>query len=611
MPTTGEQLRQISKNLNWFYADAQTRAKLGLFDLNKDAERIFGKILSWVLGYELNDLNREKYNHPAVDFGNEKERVAVQITTTVSDRKIQHTLEMFLKYHLDTNYDHIIVMMIALDTAELAVPASPPHVTFTKEDIWSIPKLVSKIEALSDSKIDEISRYLDEQMGALQNMGIVQAKARLTLGLSALAPGEFLGREEELDAIEQRVRGHYSPIELYGFGGMGKTELAIEYGRRKMDSTAVFFARFSGTIRDTITGPIADAFSGYSKTTAQGIPKPEQMIYAEVMNLLGGLDNGAILIIDNVDGEGQDFSALCGPEYTALCGLRLNLIITTRFDRSENGGIEVGALKRKYLYEMILRILDKTTIVITKEKMDELIQTVDSHTLTVELCARTLKMSRPRMTPEALLEKLRAGDLGDSNFAKVASRKDRDQQKRRIEEHIRNLFRISDLPPAELSYMANATLICEEYGLPYDWFAEAQSEFDQDVMQHLLDRGWIQLDQKTDMLSIHPLIRQVARGVIEPSVEVSGSFLNGLRAIFERNYQNGIDNDAIVYLITGLPKLLQDWIPISWCYILRDWCLHKLDEMDVKIDWMVKSIAGMRRELDGIKEMYFSDTNGV
>lgn len=63
MSITGDQIRRISKNLNWFYADAQTRSKLGQFDLHKDAERVFGTVLSKVLGCELEDLNRKKYNH--------------------------------------------------------------------------------------------------------------------------------------------------------------------------------------------------------------------------------------------------------------------------------------------------------------------------------------------------------------------------------------------------------------------------------------------------------------------------------------------------------------------------------------------------------------------
>lgn len=600
MSITGDQIRRISKNLNWFYADAQTRAKLGQFDLHKDAERVFGTILGKVLGVELEDLNRKKYNHPAVDFGNTQAGVAVQVTTTVSDQKIRHTLDTFMKYKLDEQYGHIIVMVIALDVDGLTAPVAPANVIFTKDDIWSIPKLISKIEAMDDDEIAQLDQYLQTQMGNLQNANTSQLeKKQLNLGFSALAPGEFLGRNEELAAIEQRVREHYNPIELYGFGGMGKTELAIEYGRRKMADSDVFFVRFDTSIRNTIIGPIAEAFSGYSKETADGIAKPDSQIYMEVMDMLGALGRNDILIIDNVDSEEKEFFELCGPEYTALCRLQLNLIITTRFDRGEQGGIEIGALHRQYLDEMMRRILKDTKIQITQQQMDDLIQAVDCHTLAVELIARTLKMTRPRISPEELLEKLRTGDLSSNRFARVDSHKDRNRQKRRIEEHIQNLFRISSLPSEERSYMANAVLMDEDMGLPYDWFAQAQPDFDQDVMQHLLDRGWVRLARETDVLTIHPLIYQIARAEIEPSVEVSEGFLCGLWSVFKRNEENGVANDAVARLIGFLPDPLMEWVPVAWLKDLNRWYEANIERMKREITWKEKYIAGLKQIKEG------------
>ncbi len=593
MSITGDRIRRISKNLNWFYADAQTRAKLGQFDLHKDAERVFGTILGKVLGVELEDLNRKKYNHPAVDFGNTQAGVAVQVTTTVSDQKIRHTLDTFMKYKLDEQYGHIIVMVIALDVDGLTAPVAPANVIFTKDDIWSIPKLISKIEAMDDAEIAQLDQYLQTQMGNLQNANTSQLeKKQLNLGFSALAPGEFLGRNEELAAIEQRVREHYNPIELYGFGGMGKTELAIEYGRRKMADSDVFFVRFDTSIRNTITGPIAEAFSGYSKETADGIQKPDSQIYMEVMDMLGALGRNDILIIDNVDSEEKEFFELCGPEYAALCRLQLNLIITTRFDRGEQGGIEIGALHKQYLDEMMRRILKDTKIQITQQQLDDLIHAVDCHTLAVELIARTLKMTRPRISPEELLEKLRTGDLSSQRFARVDSHKDRNQQKRRIEEHIQNLFRISSLPSEELSYMANAVLMAEKCGLPYDWFAEAQPDFDQDVMQHLLDRGWIHLDNKKDLLTLHPLVYKVAKQELSPTFESSKGFLSGLWRVFEHNERNGIDSEPIASLFAGITGPMYYRLPEEWINVLCAWYDDKIEKLRKSNAWRKKRLEG-------------------
>jgi len=416
---------------------------------------------------------------------------------------------------------------------------------------------------------------VDEMLKDIQKLieQLRPPKNQLSLSLSTLAPGEFRGREEEIREIDRYICEHRKPIELYGFGGMGKSELAIEYCRRKMESSdiCVHFVRFDKSIRNTIVGSIANAFSGYSRFTEQGIPKSEQVVYTEVMKMLAEQNENDILCIDNVDSETEEFSDLCGSEYRELCQLHMNLIITTRFDRGEFGGIEVGALKRNHLHDLITYILDDSSLTLSENQMDDLIIAVDSHTLAVELIARTLKMNRPRLSPEELLKKLKSGDLGGRSLARVQSHKDRDMQKRRIEDHIRTLFSIASLPPREFAYLRNAILINPDYGLPYDWFAEAQPEFDQDVIQHLIERGWVQQKRQSDLIAIHPLIHAVANKEITPSVNCSSAFLCGLWKIFERNQFDGDRSDPIAYILAFLPSPLDSWIPESWLKTLCEW----------------------------------------
>ena len=410
-------------------------------------------------------------------------------------------------------------------------------------------------------------------------------KNQLNLSFSSLAPGEFRGREEEIKAIDCRIKERRKPIELYGFGGMGKSELSIEYCRRKMESNGirVHFVRFDKTMRNTVVGPIADAFSGYSRFTEQGVPKSESVIYSEVMKMLGEQSEDDILCIDNVDSETEEYSELCGKEYADLCRLKMNLIITTRFDRAEFGGIEVGALQRKHLYNLIAHILKESPLILTEKQMDDLIQAVDSHTLAVELIARTLKMNRPRLTPKELLEKLQSGDLGGTSFTKVASHKDRDLQKRRIEDHIKILFQITSLPPEELSYMKNASLMDIRHGLPYDWFAEAQPNFDQDIIENLINRGWINLNRQNDFLRIHPLIHSLSQKELGASIESNSAFLSSLWAIFERYRFDGNKGRPIASLFAELPPILQNWIPEEWVDILCDWYDVSIDKIKLGI----------------------------
>ena len=328
-------------------------------------------------------------------------------------------------------------------------------------------------------------------------------KNKLSLGLSTLSEGEFLGRESELKRIEQSVIQNRNPIVVYGFPGMGKTELVIEYGRRKLSTCQVHFVRFEESFFQTVVNPIATAFSGYSKYWPNGQKKDASVIYDEVMHMLGEQSVNDFLIIDNVDSDSDDFSDLCDEVFDALCQLPMHLIITTR-SRCEDFGIEVDTLDNHLLYDLINRFVN-----LPVSEMDMLIEAVEGHTLTVELIARSLKYSIPRITLDEIIKQLQSVETRTTSLARVATNKDRIRKKRRIEDHLIMLFKMDGIPELELQYMCNAFCVSAT-GIDIDLYALACDEFDQDIFNRLMERGWLRLS-KASVLSVHPLIQDVTK----------------------------------------------------------------------------------------------------
>lgn len=368
---------------------------------------------------------------------------------------------------------------------------------------------------------DDIRIKLDSILASAEDRKQNTAGKCLGLGLSTLSEGEFLGREEELRQIDRHIRQYRNPIIVYGFPGMGKTELVIEYGRRKMSACQVHFVRFEQSFLNTVVNSISNAFSGYSKLHPDGQAKSDECIFREVMHMLRERSAEDILIIDNVDSESEDFADLCDEYFSALCQLPMRLIITTR-TRCEDSGIEVGVLEKHHLHQLMKRF-----VALTDTQMDSLINAVDAHTLTIELIARTLKHSIPRISPEAMLERLNRGETGVSAFARISSKKDRNPKKWRIEEHLLNLFRINELPSDEIQYMCNAFCIPDK-GMELALFASACEDFDQDKFAHLVERGWVRLDESIDFVSVHPLIREITRKACDITFAGIQGFVDGL-----------------------------------------------------------------------------------
>ena len=218
------------------------------------------------------------------------------------------------------------------------------------------------LQRLLDGSLEpqpERRRYQNAQAMLSDAQALVELTApvpnRLALSVSALGHGAFLGREEQLEHIRQALEAGDKPVILWGFAGMGKTELAAELCRRWRRGRT-YFVRVQDSLRHTVVGPIADAFSGYDRTDRYGREKPEEQVYREVMKLLAQRDEGDLLILDNLDGERGFDRFQQEPAFRALCALPMGLVMTTR--SPVEGGIELDALPRPLLRALLGRFVE-------------------------------------------------------------------------------------------------------------------------------------------------------------------------------------------------------------------------------------------------------------
>lgn len=359
-------------------------------------------------------------------------------------------------------------------------------------------------------------------------------KYRLGLQVSTLPEGAFQGREAELQEIGRRLASGQKPVVLWGFGGMGKTELAIEYGRRRLAQEAgqVYFVRFAGSFADTLTGPVADAASGYSKldpVTQKN--KSKERVLDEILNHLKELGPDDLLIIDNVDKAGSDFAALTAESaYTRLCSLPVRLLLTTRSE-------QIGQMEVRSLDLQALRAIMRKFYPAEDQTLDPLIEAVGRHTLTVEIMARMLKADR-QLTPQQLLARLhQTGALNRPDDIPVATQKDRSLpgagEKKRIYEHLRILFDCTGLSDQEKMLLRHAFLIPDQ-GMDSALFCACEERAAAAALDHLIELGWVQETQAEErVLTLHPLVQEVIWEELKPAPENCEGFLQTLRSQYD------------------------------------------------------------------------------
>jgi hypothetical protein len=161
-----------------------------------------------------------------------------------------------------------------------------------------------------------------------------------------------IGTDDDADGKRRKM------FVVYGLGGMGKTQLCVEYVRRhKEDFTAIFW--LDGSSKDSLRQSLASAAmrAGLSGPDAYDV---EDAI-AALRQWLSLEDNiGWLLVLDNVDREWQGANGRVDPQaYDYKDYLppadHGNILITTRLDRLQRAkaSLRMGAVDDDVGREML------------------------------------------------------------------------------------------------------------------------------------------------------------------------------------------------------------------------------------------------------------------
>ena len=541
MPTyTARLVDRAKERLLYWEREVKLDNQMGLTDINKAAENFYRGLLNIILDAELVNMNLMKMDFPAVDLAEKDGGLCVQVTSTEDRDKINHTLTKFFERDLQRVYRRLIVVIIGTKPkySKTPFPTKDGFVLDRDGDIWDTAGLLQQIEGLDDGKLKRVDEYLTRELGEGKRPAL-----RLPIGESLGVDG-FVGREAELAEMAQAIADGVKPVVLWGLGGMGKTELACQFGR-KYTAGRVFFARFRDSFYGTVADSIALGIPGVAERPLDGAQR-----YCLAMEQLRLCAQKDVLIVDNADG-GSRFEELKDETYRALCALPLRLIVTTR--HKVNRAIEVRRLENGELY----RIFENHEATVTREQMDALIAAAEGHTLTVDLMARTLAQSWGTVKPEDILGALDEGNLAQKQFPAVYSDHDPRETRRqeRIYARLAALFDLSAIGEAGRRVLGCATLL-PEGGMEESLFYLALPEALREELDSLEKRGW--LSREKGMLRIHPMVRLVCRTELKPTEENCKAFLHGINNQYDEKRYDHVKFRQMAEVFETASNLLED-----------------------------------------------------
>ena len=322
----------------------------------------------------------------------------------------------------------------------------------------------------------------------------------------------FCGRDKELDALHDQLSEN-SKIFLQGIPGIGKSELAKAYAKKhKKDYTNIIYINYSGSLKaDIVNLDFADDFNAN---------EPEAERFRRHARFLRSLKDDSLIIFDNFNAVATDDELL-----SEVLAYSCRILFTTRSRFDDYDTYTVEEMSGDTLLELMGKLFtdaDKYQAVLS-----EIIQTVHGHTFAVELAARLLEVGI--LDPDQLLEKLRTEKAAMDSKDKVSAKKDGKSKKATYYTHIHTLFSLYKLSKVESEVMRNLAL-APHNGVHAKLFALWLELKNMNAINDLIESGFVK-ELPGRMISLHPMIQEIALDEMKPSVVNCSIFLQSLQTI--------------------------------------------------------------------------------
>ena len=329
----------------------------------------------------------------------------------------------------------------------------------------------------------------------------------------------FCGRDTELEELHSLLETH-SKVFITGLAGIGKSEFAKAYAKtHRKDYTNILYFTYPDSLQTLIEDmDFADDLSTDDSTAR----------FKKHNRFLRSLKPDTLLIIDNFN-----TTAASEPQLDVLMKYNCKIIFTTR------SRFEIG-----YSYELN-EISDLESLVSLaahfytdtqnhRPTVERIIETVNRHTLSVELSARLLQTGI--LEPSEILAKLSKSTAAPDASDKITLTKDGHTKKATYHAHIQTLFSLFALNEKMQSVMRSAAFIPAD-GIRARLYAKLISLENMDAINDLIELGFIQ-NPEMDKITLHPLVQETVVSDLDPDTENCRPLLDSIHGIC---LQHGVD----------------------------------------------------------------------
>jgi len=396
----------------------------------------------------------------------------------------------------------------------LAMTREKVIIPFTMDDSALSPELEYDLNAVQ--RIDARTPTLDDRIGELAAgirnvIGYPKANVEndnedntdLKLKSSKISCNSgFMGRDNEIQELHENLRSN-DIVFLHGIGGIGKSEIAKQYAKRYSgEYDEIIFAAYTSTLREMIVGDNDIAITNFSKAANE---TEDEYFVRKLARIKELATEKTLIIVDNFDTDYDD-------DLEDFAEGSYKLLFTTRSDYSDTGYpvIRIKELDAQEQYELFIKIYNRPLRGDDEDKIREILELINGHTLTIELAAKMTQMKRQ---PARILEEMKSSGISSVLGGTVKHGLKSDVAYM----YIHRLFSMSKLSDDEMNIMMNMAFIPVD-GADFVEFGDLCDVDDYGIIDGLIKKSWIIYDNEADKVRLHPLIREIIIKEYNPDI---------------------------------------------------------------------------------------------
>jgi DNA polymerase III delta prime subunit len=225
-----------------FAGEVKNANAINWYDLNRESQNFLVPCFQILFkAPQLHNLDIDKNNSLGIDLADDSERLAFQVTSDSSGKKVKETLEKFRDHGLNEKYDKLIIYIIGDKQNKYTIDFSrytPDNFIFDKtKDIVDQNDVIKKIESCSDLDQQTILNLLEDNFSDRAIDNRLEQKERIENHKAVFVPPA-----EYDDALN--ILRSYGLVVLSGPPHIGKTETAYalldEVSKEKQFSNATY-----------------------------------------------------------------------------------------------------------------------------------------------------------------------------------------------------------------------------------------------------------------------------------------------------------------------------------------------------------------------------------